>query len=247
MAKHCLNRAQCSFYASIGHRSQEYTIKDKREAYRCTLYKSPNVNHLAQARECLTKVQKQVEARQAYSKRPTHFQERKEVQGSKRDEVMVTPTPSRDPSPTRGTTTQTAIPCTQFVFTAQSQVQSTLVQSTQIQSDSEDEDFIEVLAPKRKRGRPPTSIAPSKAAKNIQDIQSTFQSIGLVEPNQGSPIGGRVNYSSQGLGATQGALARLEKDIIQELSISQEVSFVGLGEGEASSIEQQGSILEATS
>jgi hypothetical protein len=79
-------------------------MKDKREAHRCALCKNPNANHSAWARECPTKVQKWKEARQAYSKRPTHFQERKEVQGSKRDEVIVTPTPSRDSSPTRGTT-----------------------------------------------------------------------------------------------------------------------------------------------
>ena len=142
-------------------------MKDKREAYRCTLYKNPNANYLVQVRECPTKVQKWKEARQVYSKRPTHFQERKEVQGSKRDKVIVTPTPSRESSPTRGTTIQMVVPYIQFVFIVQSQVQSTLVQSTQIQLDLEDEDFIKVLALKRKRDRPPTSIALSKTIKNI--------------------------------------------------------------------------------
>ena len=136
-------------------------MKDKREAYNCALCKSPEANHSAWARECPIKVQKQKEARQAYSKRPTYFQERKGVQGSKGDEVIVTPTSSRDISLTSSVTaTQIEVPATQFSFTAASKVQLN-------QLDSEEEDFIEVPAPKRKRGRPTTSTALSKAAKNI--------------------------------------------------------------------------------
>ena len=124
IAKHCPNRARYGFCASISHRSLDCILKDKREAYKCTLYKNPEANHSAQARECLIKVQKQKEARQVYSKRPTYFQKRKGVQGSKRDKVIVTPTSLRDISLTSSATTaQIKVPCTQFSFTVASKVQ----------------------------------------------------------------------------------------------------------------------------
>ena len=120
---------------------------------------------------------------------------------------MVTPTPSRDPSPTRGTTTQTIVLCIQFNFIALSQVQLnqvqltqvqlTLVQLTQVQSDIEDKDFIEVLAPKRKQGRPTTKAGLAKVSRDIQDIQFTFQNTGLESVSQESPASKLAGYSSQ--------------------------------------------------
>jgi hypothetical protein len=108
-------------------------------------------------------VQKQREARQAYSKRPTWFQERKGFQGSKEKEAIAMPTASKESSPIRGTRTpeiversrsgsgsshsqstemeaeatsaQILVPCTQFSFTTPSQVQSTKVQSAQVESN----------------------------------------------------------------------------------------------------------------
>jgi hypothetical protein len=247
IAKHCPNRARCGFCASIGHKSQECMKKDKREAHQCALCKNPNANHTAWAKECPIRVQKQREARQAYSKRPRRFQEKE------------------NSSPRGIITPQMEVPCTQFNFTASSQVQlnqvqltkaqssqvqptrvqSTKVQPTQVQSDSEDEDFIEVPAPKRKRGRPTTSKALSKAAKNIKDIRSTFQGIGLAGARQASSIDGLENCNYQGPGATQESpLAMPREGITQELSISQELSFAGPGEWEAP--RQQRSMSEVT-
>ena len=75
---------------------------------------------------------------------------------------MTTPTSSRDSSSTRGTTTQMVVLYIQFIFTASNQL------------DPEDDNFIEVPASKKKQGRLSTFIALFKAAKTIQDIQSTF-------------------------------------------------------------------------
>jgi hypothetical protein len=85
----------------------------------------------------------QQEARQAYSKCPTYFQERKKIQEPKED-IVVTLTFSKDPSPRRDTTTPKTVErssysqsdemeteaisayilvlCTQFNFTTPSQV-----------------------------------------------------------------------------------------------------------------------------
>jgi hypothetical protein len=247
IAKHCPNRARCGFCASIGHRSQECTKKDMKEAHQCALCKNPNANHSAWAKGCPIRVQKQKEARQAYSKRPRWFQERKEVPKNQ----------------TRGITTpQTVVACTQFSFTAPSQVQlnqvqstkiqstkiqSTVVQPTQVQSDPEDDDFIEAIAPKRKRGRPTTKDALSKASRDIQDIRITFRSAGLTGASQESLTEGLDNCSSQGPGATQGiSLARLGESTIQGTGVSQEVSLGGPREWEALSTGRQRSMSEAT-
>jgi hypothetical protein len=156
IAKYCPNRERCGFCASTGHKSQECMKKDTREAHQCSLCKNPNANHSAWAKQCPIRVQKQKEARQAYSRRPTQFQEKKGVQG---------------PAQAAGTNDkgiQPIIPCTPFSFTS----------SSQVQLDQEDEDFIEGPAPKRKRrGRPTTREALHKASQSIQDIRVTFPNI----------------------------------------------------------------------
>jgi hypothetical protein len=234
MAKHCPNRARCGFCASMGHRSQECIKKDKREAYQRALYKSPDANHPAWARECPIRVQKQREARQAYNKRPTLFQEKKGVQEPKEKEAIVTPTSSKDSSSTRGTTTPRTIEGSEDrttlsqndemeaeAISAQILVSNTqyhMISPSQEQLHQSDEEFIEAPAPKRRQGRPTTQEVLSRASKGSQDIRSTFQSTGLAGlagASQGSLIEGYVNCSYQepgtnheispaGLGKSQG-------------------------------------------